>query len=651
MPRFDRRKFIAAGLGGLAAGSPLAGALAKTRSLQDLGASAFAPAQATVFTAREIVTLDADRPSARAVAVVNDRILWVGSLDEVTSALADQPYRVDESFGDRVLVPGFVAQHDHPVLAALTMSSEILSIEDWVLPGGTVPAVKDKPDFLRRLGEAVRAGDPGDTLLSWGYHPAFYGPLTRRELDAVSTERPIIVWGRSCHEMFLNTRALDQAGVTRDVVDGFAASARQQCDFEAGHFWEQGLFGLLPHIARMVADPGRLQAGLELTRDYMHARGITIGNEPGGILSRPVQDAVNAVFSSPDMPFRWSFMADGKSLVAAHDDDARVLEETTKLAAWYGGMTQLAPKQAKLFADGAIYSQLMQVREPYLDGHEGEWMMDQDAFERAFRIYWDAGYQIHVHVNGDAGVERVLGSLEANLRRNPRHDHRTVLVHFAVSGPDQVARIRDLGAIVSGNPYYVTALADQYSEVGLGPERADSMVRLGDLTRAGISWSLHSDMPMAPGDPLFLMWCAVNRRTPSGRIAGPSQRVSAEAALRGVTIDAAYSLQMEHEIGSIVPGKRANFTILGDNPLTVDPMAIRDIPVTGTIMEGQVLIPGSGSRAASSEPVAVRNGPGFTEAALEHALSAVHAHLPPTASADTVSRLMPAAGPPRQAAD
>lgn len=86
----------------------------------------------------------------------------------------------------------------------------------------------------------------------------------------------------------------------------------------------------------------------------------------------------------------------------------------------------------------------MQVREPYLDGHTDEWMMDKDVFERAFPIYWDAGYQIHVHVNGDAGLDRVLDTLEANLRRNPRYDHRTVLVHFAVSAEEQVQRISDL---------------------------------------------------------------------------------------------------------------------------------------------------------------------------------------------------------------
>jgi predicted amidohydrolase YtcJ len=357
----------------------------------------------------------------------------------------------------------------------------------------------------------------------------------------------------------------------------------------------------------------------------MHSKGITFGNEPGGILAKPVQDGVNAVFSSPDMPFRWSFMPDGKSLVGMYDDDAQVITETEKLASWYGGMTSMTSKQVKLFADGAIYSQLMQVRDPYLDGHEGEWMMDEDVFQRAFRIYWDAGYQIHIHVNGDAGLERVLGTLESNLRRNPRYDHRTVLVHFAVSGADQVARIRALGAIVSGNPYYVAALADQYSKVGLGPERADEMVRLGDLDRAGVRWSLHSDMPMAPADPLFLMWCAVNRITTSGRVAGPDQRVTAEEALRGVTIEAAYSLKMEEEIGTISPGKRANLTILDANPLTVDVADIAKIKVRGTVMEGRVLQAGVPDRKAEIEEQFGAGGKDqFALAAFNHALKVMH---------------------------
>jgi predicted amidohydrolase YtcJ len=175
------------------------------------------------------------------------------------------------------------------------------------------------------------------------------------------------------------------------------------------------------------------------------------------------------------------------------------------------------------------------------------------------------------------------------MRRHPRYAHRTVAIPLAVSQKDQVERMKRLGVIVSANPYYVRALADAYSKDGLGPERADNMVRLGDIERAGISFSLHSDMPMAPGQPLFLMHCAVNRTTESGRVAAPDQRGSRLAALQGITLNAAQSLRMEAEIGSIVPGKLANLSILEENPLTVDAARIKDIGVWGTVHEGRVL--------------------------------------------------------------
>lgn len=249
-------------------------------------------------------------------------------------------------------------------------------------------------------------------------------------------------------------------------------------------------------------------------------------------------------------------------------------------------MTFMLSNQVKLLA---IYSQLMQDRDPYLDGHKGEWLTDPELFERLVTLYWDAGYQIHVHVNGDAGLDKVLNTVEKNMKRNPRNDHRTVNVHFAVSASEQVERIKKLGCIVCGNLYYTVALADVYSKNGLGPERSDQMVRLGDVERSDISFSFHSDMPMAPADPLYLKYCAVNRITTSGRIAGDSQRVSRAGTLKAVTFDAADSLQLENEVGSIVPDKLANFTILDDNPVTCDPLTIKDITVWGSIVEGRVL--------------------------------------------------------------
>jgi len=579
--------------GGVVMGAALtmlaAVARAEEPSLQDIAGAMEALPQIVIYPAKEVVTLDPAKPTVQAVAVVGDRILATGSLDELQQRAHEQPYRVDNTFADQVIVPGFIAQHDHPLLAALTMTSVIIAIEDWVLPQGTSKAAKSHQEYLERLSDANAAmKNPNELLLTWGYHHYFHGKLKQAELDAISATRPIVVWHRSAHEFYLNTAAEKKYGVTKEWYDGLSDSAKEQSDFDEGHYWEQGWFAVLPLFASAIATPERLREGLEFVQDYYHANGVTLGCEPGGLLSKPMQDAQNAVFSGSSSPFRFYFIADGKSITGAYPDE-QVAEETEKLLTWGEGMTAYIPKQVKLFSDGAIYSQAMKMLDGYTDGHKGEWIMDPELFARSFRVYWDLGYQIHVHVNGDAGLEMVLDQLETNMRRHPRFDHRTVIVHFAISKPEQVARIKRLGAIVSGNPYYPVALADNYRSNGLDPERADPMTRMGDVERAGISYSLHSDMPMAPGQPLFLMWCAVNRITNDANLRGSEQRISRLGALKAVTLDAAYSLRMEKDVGSIEPGKLANFTILSDNPVTIDPMNIKDIVVWGTIHEGRVL--------------------------------------------------------------
>jgi predicted amidohydrolase YtcJ len=560
----------------------------QTINLQGIVAATSPLPKATLYIAKEVVTLDPSRPTATAVAVVGDRIVAAGTLEELKAAAVDQLYEEDATFADKVIVPGFIAQHDHPMLTAMTMLSEIIAIEDWVMPFGTIPAAHSPEAYRQRLHDAeATQSDPEALLFTWGYHHLFHGKLTRDDLDAISTTRPIIVVHRSWHEMILNTKALQALGIDEAYVAMLPPSAQKQVDLAAGHLWESGMFSAASKFMPVIAPPERFRRGLEMTEQYLHANGITLGSEPGGLYSKDLQAAENAVMSDPDSPFRFYFIPDGKSIYAAFPETT--ISETEKALTWGQGMTSIMPKQIKLFADGSVYSQLMQLRQPYLDGHHGEWIMPPQDFARAFRIYWDAGYQIHVHVSGDAGVDMVLDNIEANMRRKPRYDHRTVLVHFAVAQQDQIARIKRLGAIVSGNPYYLTMLGDKFAREGLGRERADDMVRMGDVERAGISFSYHSDMPMAPAQPLLLMHSAVNRTTVSGRVAGAAQRTTRLGALKAVTLDAAYSLRMENEVGSIVPGKLANFTVLSDNPVTVAPAKIKDIAVWGTVQEGRKL--------------------------------------------------------------
>ena len=172
------------------------------------------------------------------------------------------------------------------------------------------------------------------------------------------------------------------------------------------------------------------------------------------------------------------------------------------------------------------------------------------------------------------------------MAERPRTDHRTVIVHFAISSEQQIDRIAALGAIVSANPYYPVGFADKFAAQGLGPTRGLDGAR-------GISASPRHPavvplrLPMAPADSAHTGLVRVNRRTPSGRVVCPEQRVSVHDALRAITIEAAYSWRMEDHLGSIAPGKLANFTMLGDDPYAVDPADLNQIPVLGTVYEGR----------------------------------------------------------------
>jgi hypothetical protein len=206
--------------------------------------------------------------------------------------------------------------------------------------------------------------------------------------------------------------------------------------------------------------------------------------------------------------------------------------------------------------------------------------------EPATKLFWDAGYQLHIHVNGDQGLDVVLNAIENRMKENPRDDHRTVIVHFANSTEEQVKKLAQLGCILSANPYYVAGFSDKYAEIGLGENRAHAMVRLKPAEDIGVPISLHSDLPMGPSDPLYLAWCATNRKTNEGNTVRPDLAISLHTAMKAITIDAAFSWRMENEIGSIKPGKKANFTILAQNPYKVGKEKLKDIEVISTIFEG-----------------------------------------------------------------
>lgn len=596
--------------------------------------------EATIYVARNIITMDPARPRATAVAVLGGKVVALGTPEQLKSGAGSLRYTVDHRFADKVIIAGFVEPHVHPMLTALTMVSTVISIEPWDAAAGFSPAVRDPAGYRKRLKAALAAHDRSTDFVTWGYHQYFHGALDRRALDELAPDFPVFVWQRSCHEFILNSRAIDKYKVDAAYLATFTPSQAAMADIDKGHFFEQAAVKLLDRIAPAVASPARLRKGLEYSVGYYHRNGITTCCEPGGFYSKPLQGVINAVYSPDEVPFNHYFIGDGKSFAAMRPHDAAGMFALAEdFQSWGKGRARILPKQIKLFTDGAIFSQLMQMKDGYTDGHKGAWLMDPDVFGYAFQSFWDAGYHIHIHNNGDGGMDVLLDNLEAAMKRKPRHDHRTTLVHFGFATREQIKRAARLGAIVSANPYYVTALAGRYKQVGIGPARTARMVPLADAKAAGMSISFHSDMPMAPAKPLTLAWSAVNRRTAEGPVDGPDQRVDIETALKAITIDAAFAIELEHKIGSITPGKDANFTILDADPHTVPARDIDKITVWGTVLEGRIQ-PGPHGATAAQTPLSSVAARAESLAAHSHALASDgDAELHDTASCDACGAL------------
>ena len=553
-------------------------------------------AEGIIYVARDIVTMNPDQPNAQSVAVKNGIIVKVGGNENLLSDTSLGNFAVDTRFQNHVLVPGFIEQHVHPLLAALAMGSDaIISIEDWDTPNGFSRLADSQDTFRERLSKAIADFDESQNrpMLVWGYHGMFHGYMSRSLLDDMAAEVPVVVWQRSTHEAFLNTAAMDLMGISQAYIDNWPSElARSQVSLDEGRFTEAGFWELLffEKLAVYFANPQKFSDGLLWTGNFFHRNGITTLAEPAGPIEKELQSSVAAAYGPDATPFNFYFIPDGRTLANMYFDEGseKLIEETERFLERSEGRTQFLPQQVKLFLDGAIYAQLMVMRDGYLDGHHGEWLMTPDVFEEVFLTYWRADYQIHIHYNGDGGLDKILDTLTKAQAEYSREDHRTVLVHFGYAQSDQIMRAADLGMVVSANPAYTTTLADKYSEEGIGRKRTERMVPLAEAVRSGISVSLHSDMPMAPAAPLQLMSAAVNRETPSGWVPGPNQRLTPEQALRAVTLDAAFSIRLENEIGSLEVGKKANFTVLAEDPLTIEPAMLGEIDVWGTVLEGRL---------------------------------------------------------------
>ncbi|MBL8571131.1 MAG: amidohydrolase [Phreatobacter sp.] len=525
--------------------------------------------------------MNPDRPVATHVAVRGGRILGVGSLDDLRGWSKRD---VDMTLADKVLMPGMVEGHSHAFEGLVWDHTYVGSYERRDPDGKPWPGVGTIEALIARLKEAeARLGSPDQTLTGWGFDPLFVERrLTAADLDRVSTRRPVVVQHASGHIINANSLVMERAGITPSTNSEFIL--RDSEGRLTGEFAGQvGRFMLAKAIGGTgLADLGDRPDAVRRFAKAAQMTGVTTATDLHNDLSEKTVETFRTVTAEDDFPIR---------LVPAF----RGTHTREDAVAYVGGLQRYNSSKlrfglVKLIADGSIQGFTARLRWPgYFNGSKnGLWYIAPDELKSLVKRYHEAGLQVHIHTNGDEATEAALDAIEHVLADVPRRDHRHTLQHCQMASAAQFRRMAALGVCVNLFANHIYYWGDAHLAHTMGPDRADRLDACATALATGVPFAMHSDAPVTPIGPLFTAWCAVNRKTLSGRVLGAEQRISVMDALRAMTLGAAYTLKMDADIGSIEVGKFADFAVLEDDPTEVNPEALKDVRIWGTVVGGRI---------------------------------------------------------------
>ncbi|OJU36738.1 MAG: amidohydrolase [Alphaproteobacteria bacterium 65-37] len=536
----------------------------------------------TIYRARRILTMNPARPEATHVAVRDGRILGTGPLEELQGW---GPHSVDDRFADKVLMPGLVEGHSHTSEGTFWRYC-YLGRFDRMDPDGKVwPGAASIDDVVARLQDEERKLAAADQSLSgWGLDPIYYGDrrIVRADFDRVSTRRPIGVIHASGHIFNVNSRALELAGLLRPGVNHPGVPLGED-GLPTGELKGPDAMTLVgKHVGFDREALANDEPGLRRFARLCVRQGVTTATDLANLLPDDAVAMMQRVTGEAQFPVR---------IVSFRRFQALTPEQAVEIALKLKEQStdRLRLGAIKLFVDGSIQGFSARLRWPgyYNGAPNGLWYTPPETIAGLYRLALQKGVLVHSHTNGDQATEMALDCLEGALRERPAYDHRFTLQHCQLADAAQFRRMSRLGLCANLFPNHHFYWGDQHYETTVGPERALRMNACATALVSGVALAIHSDAPVTPLGPLFTAWCAVNRRTASGRTLGTSECISVADALRTITLGAAWTLKLDGELGSIEVGKRADFAVLEDDPLEIAPEDLKDVRIWGTVQAGR----------------------------------------------------------------
>jgi predicted amidohydrolase YtcJ len=524
-----------------------------------------------------ILTVDATRPTAEALAVSNGRIAAVGSRTDVQPWVgADTEVREV----DGCVLPGFVEAHGHPLMEAVALSERIVDIRPVTLPtaDAVVAAIHAEVEKRGAAGAYLNGWDP---LLQTGL-PA----PTLAWLDSVARDTPLVMVHNSGHKAYFNSAAARAAGLNRDTPDPKGASYGRDGNGELDGTAEEiaAVFPLLDGAIQVSDYPALLGAECE----RLNRAGLTTCSEMAfDPMFRPMlaqlHDQLTVRLRTYEM-----------STAELHTD-----------ASPFEGDDMVRQVGIKIWVDGSPWVGNIDLTFPYLDtdatrtidvvpGSCGHANYTKEQLAEIVGTFYPQGWQLACHVHGDAGVDTILDVYQEALSRWPRKDHRLRLEHVGAITPAQLQRAHDLGVTCSLFVDQIHYWGDVIVDGLFGPERGDKWMPAGSAVATGMRISLHNDPPVTPEEPLRNISVAATRTAPSGRVLGPEERLTVEQGIRAQTLDAAWQLFADNVIGSLEVGKYADLVVLSADPRTVSAEAVADLEVRATYLAGRQVYPKAG---------------------------------------------------------
>ncbi|MFC3864950.1 amidohydrolase [Alcaligenes aquatilis] len=528
-----------------------------------------------------VLTMNDRQPTAEAVAIKDGRILDVGTLQAMQAYKGTGTNTID--LQGKALLPGFVDAHGHAFMIGVqAMSANLLAA-----PDGQVKDIKSLQETLKQwLDEQSQTRQVG-LILGFGYDDAQLAEQrhpTRHDLDAVSESLPIVIIHQSSHIGVLNSKALEMAGITAQTPNPEGGVIRR----EEGSQQPNGVLEEMAFFSGVASQMGKLtpeqaQALFVAGTDLLKRYGYTTGQE--GRATSSIVPLMQAAAKAGKIDI------DVATYVDILQDRDFILRNASRE---YTDGFRVAG--AKLTIDGSPQGFTAYRDRPYYNppagyraDYRGYVAATPDQVFESVDWAFKNGIQILTHSNGEGASDLLLAAIKTAREKYGPQDRRAVLIHGQFLRRDQVATIAELDVFPSLFPMHTFYWGDWHRDRTVGPVNADNISPTGWVREHGLMFSSHHDAPVAFPNSMRVLSATVTRRSRSGDILGPDQRVDVPTALKAMTIWPAYQHFEEKEKGSIEPGKLADFVVLSQDPTAVDPEQLSTLEVIQTIKRGKLI--------------------------------------------------------------